>query len=121
MELEITPRHQEQYERDGYTIVRGGFSADECDRFVAYMLDLHAGRFSVEGYPPRQPDDWSRLISRSLHHPAGLAWMLDPRLRGGAGRYGTMGIGKALTRSVRARLAGNGAAGSAKIAANKEV
>ena len=47
--------------------------------------------------------------------------LLDPRLRGGAGRYGVMGIGKALTRSVRARLAGNGAAGSEKIAANKEV
>ena len=47
--------------------------------------------------------------------------LLDPRLRGGAGRYGTMGIGKALTRSVRAKLAGNGAAGSANIAANKEV
>ena len=47
--------------------------------------------------------------------------LLDPRLRGGAGRYGTMGIGKALTRSVRAKLAGNGTAGSANIAANKEV
>jgi phytanoyl-CoA hydroxylase len=81
MELEITSLHQEQYERDGYAIVRSGFSADECDRFVAYMMDLHTGRSSVEGYPPRQPDDWSRLISRSLHHPAGLAWMLDPRLR----------------------------------------
>ena len=47
--------------------------------------------------------------------------LLDPRLRGGAGRYGVMGIGKALTRSVRARLGGNGTAGSTNIAANKEV
>ena len=47
--------------------------------------------------------------------------LLDPRLRGGAGRYGTMGMGKALTKSVRAKLAGNGAAGGANIAANKEV
>ena len=47
--------------------------------------------------------------------------LLDPRLRGGAGRYGTMGMGKALTKSVRAKLAGNGAAGDANIAANKEV
>ena len=44
MELEITSLHQEQYERDGFAIVRGGFTADECDRFVAYMMDLHAGR-----------------------------------------------------------------------------
>ena len=64
MELEITALHQEQYECDGFTLVRGGFTTDECDRFVAYMMDLHAGRFSVEGYPPRQPDDWSRIIHR---------------------------------------------------------
>ena len=40
MELKITAQHRQQYERDGYAIVRGGFTADECDRFVAYMLDL---------------------------------------------------------------------------------
>ena len=38
MELEITSLHQEQYERDGYTIVRSGFTTDECDRFVANMV-----------------------------------------------------------------------------------
>jgi hypothetical protein len=80
MALELTTVHQEQYERDGYTIVNGGFTGDECDRLVAYMLDLHAGRTHVEGYAPRQAEDWSRLISRNLHHPASLAWMLDPRL-----------------------------------------
>lgn len=79
--LAISPAHTEQYERDGYTIVRGGFDAEECDRFTAYMMDLQAGRSTVEGYAPRDPDDWSRLISRSCHHPAGLAWMIDPRLR----------------------------------------
>ena len=47
--------------------------------------------------------------------------LLDPRLRGGAGRYGTMGLGKALTKSVRASLAGNGAANSTNIAADKEL
>ena len=38
MELKITSLHQEQYERDGYAIVRSGFTYDECDRFVAYIL-----------------------------------------------------------------------------------
>ena len=57
MELEITPRHREEYERDGYTLVKGGFAGDECDRFIEYMMDLQAGRTSVEGYPQRQPDD----------------------------------------------------------------
>ena len=79
--LEITPTHTEQYERDGYTIVKNGFDVEECDRFIAYMMDLQAGRTSVEGYAPRDPDDWSRLICRNCHHPVGLAWMIDPRLR----------------------------------------
>ena len=81
MTLTITSTHQKQYAQDGYTMVKSGFSADECDHFIDYMMDLHTGRIKIEGYPPRQPDDWSRLISRSLHHPQGLAWMLDPRLR----------------------------------------
>jgi len=80
-ELEITSVHHEEYERDGYTIVKGAYDAEECDQFVEYMMDLHSGRTTVEGYEPRAVDDWSRLISRNLHHPAGLAWMLDPRLR----------------------------------------
>ena len=44
-------------------------------------MDLQAGRTSVEGYAPRHPDDWSRLICRNCHHPVGLVWMIDPRLR----------------------------------------
>ena len=47
MELEITSRHREEYERDGYTLVKGGFAGDECDRFIEYMMDLQAGRTSV--------------------------------------------------------------------------
>ncbi len=81
MTLELTPDHLQQYERDGFTIFRGGFEPAECDRFVDYMLDLQAGRTTVEGYPAREADDWSRLITRNCHHPLGLAWMTDPRLR----------------------------------------
>ena len=81
MTLELTSEHTERFERDGYTIVRGGFDPTECDHFVDYMSDLQAGRQTVEGFAPRAADDWSRLISRNCHHPAGLAWMLDPRLR----------------------------------------
>jgi hypothetical protein len=81
MSLELAPNNLAEYQRDGYTIVCGAYTADECDAFVRYMLDLHAGRIQIEGFAPCDPDDWSRLISRSLHHPQGLAWMLDPRLR----------------------------------------
>ena len=73
MTLELTSEHTEQFEQDGYTIVRSGFSPAECDRFVDYMMDLQAGRTTVEGFAPREAHDWSRLISRNCHHPAGLA------------------------------------------------
>ena len=47
--------------------------------------------------------------------------LLDPRLRGGAGRFGIIGSGKDLTKALRGKLAGNGAARGANLAANKEV
>ncbi len=81
MSLERIADHLSAYERDGYTIVRGAYTAAECNDFVQYMLDLHAGHHQVEGFGPRDPDDWDRVISRALHHPRGLTWMLDPRLR----------------------------------------
>ena len=81
MSLKLTPDHLQQYARDGYTIVRRAYTAAECDNFVLYMLDVHAGRIQIEGFGPREPDDWNRVISRNLHHPLGLAWMLDARLR----------------------------------------
>ena len=81
MTLELTPSQLNDFVRDGYTIVEGGFTPAECDHFTNYMLDLQAGRTSVEGFAPRAADDWSRLITRNCHHPLGLAWMTDPRLR----------------------------------------
>ena len=70
----------EAYRRDGFTVVEGMFTADKCESFLAYMMDLQAGRITVEGYAPRDPDDRSGLIS-SAGTPASLAWMIDPRLR----------------------------------------
>ena len=80
MDIQLTSVQKEAYERDGYTIAKGAFDPDECDRFIEYMMDLHAGRKTVEGYPPREPDDWQRTHNRSLHEPVGLEWMLDMRL-----------------------------------------
>ena len=79
--MQLTAANTRAFKEDGYTIVQGGFTPEECDQFVDYMLDLHAGRTTVEGFTPRASNDWSRLISRNCHHPMGLAWMLDPRLR----------------------------------------
>ena len=80
MDIQLTSNQKEEYQRDGYTIAKGAFNPDECDRFIEYMMDLHAGRKTVEGYPPREPDDWRRTHNRSLHEPVGLEWMLDSRL-----------------------------------------
>ena len=80
MDIQLTSVQKEEYQRDGYTIAKGAFDSDECDRFIEYMMDLHAGRKTVEGYPPREPDDWRRTHNRSLHEPVGLEWMLDTRL-----------------------------------------
>ena len=80
MDIQLTSVQKEEYQRNGYTIAKSAFDSDECDRFIEYMMDLHAGRKTVEGYPPREPDDWQRTHNRSLHEPVGLEWMLDSRL-----------------------------------------
>ena len=79
--LHLTPEHVDEFERDGYTIVRGGWTAAECDAFVGHMLDLQAGRKTVNNYEPSGPDDWERVIYRAHLEPRGLDWMVDPRLR----------------------------------------
>ena len=79
--MELTAQHLEAYAREGFTIVRDAYTHAECDEFIEYMLDLQAGRTQVEGFAPRDPEDWNRLISRCCHHPMSLRWMTDPRLR----------------------------------------
>ena len=80
MDIQLTSVQKEEYQRNGYTIAKDAFDPEECDRFIEYMMDLHAGRKTVEGYLPREPDDWRRTHNRSLHEPVGLEWMLDSRL-----------------------------------------
>ena len=54
MTLELTSEHTERFERDGYTIVRGGFDPTECDHFVDYMSDLQAGRQTLNAAQAEQ-------------------------------------------------------------------
>ena len=81
MALELTATNKYEFERDGSTIVRAAYTADECDEYIRFMMDLHEGINSIEGYSPNGPDDWERLICRNCHNPMSLRWMLDPRLR----------------------------------------
>ena len=50
MDIQLTSV-QKKNTNDGYTIAKSAFDSDECDRFIEYMMDLHAGRKTVEGYP----------------------------------------------------------------------
>ena len=68
-----------QYERDGYVILRGVLSRDECQGVIDHMMDLHAGRKKLEGYQPRKSDDWSRTHHQHLYDPA--ARLRAPRRR----------------------------------------
>ena len=77
----LTPAHIEEFEQNGYTIVSGVWSTEECDEFIEHMLDLQGGRKQVNNYEPQSEDDWERIIYRSHLEPYALSWMIDPRLR----------------------------------------
>ena len=87
--VEIASAQKAQYEQDGYTILKGLFDPDECDRFIDHMMDLHEGREKMDGFQfadamsfaLRNADDWSRTRNQHLFDPMAMAWMLDPRLR----------------------------------------
>ena len=88
--VELTSAQKAQYEQDGYTILKGLFDVDECDRFVDHMMDLHAGRERIDGFQfaawvvnmaPRNADDWSRTRNQHLYDPMTMDWLLNPRLR----------------------------------------
>ena len=50
----------EHYEREGWAVVEGVFSGEECEELVAHMLDLHAGKKALEGFAPREADQLQR-------------------------------------------------------------
>ena len=81
MSIQVTSAQKEEYQCDGYTIVKGVFDSEECDQFIDHMMDVHAGRKIIEGYGPRDREDWDRTINRSFHEPVAMAWMLSPMLR----------------------------------------
>ena len=66
--------------------MHAGIDAGDCDRYVDYMLEAQSGRHEIEGYTPKGPDDWGRLIVRNCHNPMSLAWLTDARLRQPAGQ-----------------------------------
>jgi phytanoyl-CoA hydroxylase len=77
----LTPAQKQTYDRDGFVIIKGVFPAAECDAFVQHMMDLHAGRETLEGFAPRKPDEFGRTFNQHLYDPRAMALLLDPRLK----------------------------------------
>jgi hypothetical protein len=77
----LTSAQKAQYESDGYVLVEGVFTPDECDAVVDTMMALHAGRRRLEGFKPRQPDDWGRTHNQHLYDLVAMELLLHPRLR----------------------------------------
>ena len=71
----------EHYRREGWAVVEGVFTADECEGLVAHMLDLHAGKKSLEGFAPRADDELQRTHNQHWYDPTAREWLIAPPLR----------------------------------------
>ena len=69
------------YDRDGFVVVRDVFGVGECAAFIEHMMDLHAGRKTLEGFDPRGPDDWRRTHNQHFFDERAMTLLLDARLR----------------------------------------
>ena len=71
----------EHYEREGWAVVEGVFSGEECEELVAHMLDLHAGKKSLEGFAPREADQLQRTHNQHWYDPVARDWLIAPPLK----------------------------------------
>ena len=69
----------EHYEREGWAVVEGVFSGEDCEELVAHMLDLHAGKKSLEGFAPREADQLQRTHNQHWYDPCLLYTSPSPR------------------------------------------
>ena len=70
----------DHYQREGYAVVERMYTADECEAFVEYMMDMHAGRVELEGFDPRATDEWGRTHNQHWYDQVALKWLIEPRL-----------------------------------------
>ena len=79
-------RATDQYERDGYVVVRGLFAADEVARYREHFMALRGqGAFpgDLVGVDPASDDPlikYPRMIHMHRWDELSLAWLLDARL-----------------------------------------
>ena len=75
----LTPVQKTFYQENGYVVLEGVLSEEECQRFVAHMEDLHTGRKHLEGF--FQQDKYgARTFNQHLYDPRVLDLLIDARL-----------------------------------------
>ena len=77
----LTQKQMQQYQSDGFTILKGVFSKKECEDFIEQMMDLHSGRKCLEGFKPHGPDGCGRTHNQHLYDPRALNFLIDARLK----------------------------------------
>lgn len=70
----------EHYKEKGWAVVEGLFGAGECEGLIEHMLDLQAGKKSLEGFAPRAVDDWNRTHNQHWYDPQAREWLIAPAL-----------------------------------------
>ena len=68
------------YQENGYVVLRGLFSPEECQAFVEHMEDLRDGRKSIDGFEQNTKYGF-RSFNQHLYDPKALGLFIDPRLR----------------------------------------
>lgn len=75
----LTPAEKTFYQENGYLVLEGVFSQEECQRFVKHMEDLHTGYKQLDGF--FQQDKYgARTFNQHLYDPYVLDLLIDPRL-----------------------------------------
>jgi len=83
----LTPEQLEQYNRDGFVILRGLFSREECKQMIQEVMDLHTKQ-AIPGYEfvtaEQAGGDPLKQFSRIMHphrfHKLSLDWLVDSRV-----------------------------------------
>ena len=76
----LTAQQKIYYQTEGYVVLPEVFTQTECREFTIYMMDLQAGRQKLDGFQPRQPDEWGRTHNQHAYEAVAMQWLVDPRL-----------------------------------------
>jgi hypothetical protein len=77
----LSDTQMEDYNAQGFTVMREVFSADECQAVIDHMMALHSGEKQLEGFKPHEPDSWERTHNQHVYDPVAMNLLVHPRLR----------------------------------------